>query len=218
MQLTGYDSNGQPMYAPMPGQPMPAFTQAPAFSPMQSTIGATSLGSGQNAALINQILNEPTDPSNLTIGQKIAAANANVQDVQNVSKIATHQHDRATSQAFISAISGAKNYANQSLTETQGLQSHTRVMGSVEDVLAAMGDSSFKQKQQASAAHNANNVDIPVDEYKPSYRRPVSASSRPPQVQQPQDDRFLTKAELKAKKKQEKIDAKFKRDMAKRGL
>ena len=32
------------------------------------------------------------------------------------------------------------------------------------------------------------------------------------------DIRFMTKAELKAKKKQDKIDAKFKKDMAKRGF
>ena len=32
------------------------------------------------------------------------------------------------------------------------------------------------------------------------------------------DDMPLTKAELKARKKQEKIDAKFKKEMAKRGF
>lgn len=219
MQLTGYDQNGQPIYAPVPGQQLPIPPAAPAFSGMQSTIGATSLGSGQNAALINQILNEPTDPANLTVGQKIAAANANVADVQNVSKIAVHQHNKGASQSFINAISGAKAYANQSLTDTQGLQQHTRVLGSVEDVLAVMGDTSYKQKQaEAAARQNAGGgANFHVDEYKASSRRPVQASSRPP-IRQPEDDRFLTKSELKARKKQDKIDAKFKKDMAKRGL
>ena len=83
-----------------------------------------------------------------------------------------------------------------------------------------MGDSSYKQKAAEAAARQqgaAGGSNFHVDEYKPSSRRPVSASSRPP-MRQPEDDRFLTKSELKARKKQDKIDAKFKKDMAKRGL
>ncbi|MBR1738958.1 MAG: hypothetical protein IJ737_01585 [Ruminococcus sp.] len=218
MQLTGYDPNGQPIYVPLAGQPVPmpaAAPAAPAFSPMQSTIGAATMGSGQNASLIDRILNEPTDPHNLTVGQKIAAANANVQDKQHVSKIATNDHARSTSQAFINAISDAKSYANESLTDTQGLKQRTKVIGSVEDVLSALGDNSMKQKKAAEAKQATPTF----SEFKgPSKQVSTASSAAPKPPREKVDDRPLTKKELKEKKKQEKIDAKFKKDMAKRGF
>ena len=156
----------------------------------------------------------------MTPGQRIAAANAAKGDPvsANVSKIATNQHTKSTSQAFISAISESKEYANQSLTETQGLQQRTSVLNSVEDVLSQLGDNSLKEKKIAEVKAQRN---FPTyQEYKMPVKPAVSyaAPPTPPPAPKPAqvDERMLSKSELRAKKKQEKIDAKFQRDMAKR--
>ena len=132
----------------------------------------------------------------------------------NISKIAVNPHSRSTSQSFINAIANSKNYADKNLIETQGLKANAPLLNSIEDVLSQMGDDSLKRQQAAAAKQN-----VPVfDEYK-GGSRPAARTSAP-RKQQPeeQDIRFMTKSELKAKKKQDKIDAKFKKDMAKRGL
>jgi len=206
MQITGYDENGQPVLAPVPGQEIPAFN-----APFNKN---TRLQDAIKAAQ-----EVPTSSKDMTPGQRIAAAEAAKGSpvTANVSKIATNPHSRSTSQAFINAISESKEYANQSLTDTQGLQQRTRVIGSIEDVLSQLGDNSLKQKKAAEAKAQAN---VPkFEEYKAPARSSFS-SSRPSTSHRsaPVDDRPLTKAELKARKKQEKIDAKFKKEMAKRGF
>ena len=206
MQITGYDENGQPVLAPIPGQEIPAFN-----APFNKN---TRLQDAIKAAQ-----EVPTSSKDMTPGQRIAAAEAAKGSpvTANVSKIATNPHSRSTSQAFINAISESKEYANQSLTDTQGLQQRTRVIGSIEDVLSQLGDNSLKQKKAAEAKAQAN---VPkFEEYKAPARSSFS-SSRPSTSHRsaPVDDRPLTKAELKARKKQEKIDAKFKKEMAKRGF
>lgn len=211
MQIQGYDQNGQPVLVPLPGQNIPVPT-ATTFSQRfnQNTRLRDAIAAAQEI---------PTSTKDMTPGQRIAAADAakGTPISANVSKIATNAHTKSTSQAFISAISESKEYANQSLTETQGLQQRTSVLNSVEDVLSQLGDNSLKEKKLAEAKAQTN---VPTyQEYKaPTQRsayapRPAAAPvARPAQP----DDRFLTKSELKAKKKQDKIDAKFQRDMAKR--
>ena len=138
----------------------------------------------------------------------------------NISKIAVNPH-KSTSQAFINAIASSKNYADKNLIETQGLKQNAAFFDSVEDVLSQMGDNSAKQKLQQQAAAKKN---VPVyEEYKGPGRaaapRSTPSSSSSSNSSSSNDDmRFMTKSELKAKKKQDKIDAKFKKDMAKRGL
>ena len=82
-----------------------------------------------------------------------------------------------------------------------------------------MGDDALKRKQMA-----AQKQSVPqFEEYKSPSRTTSSAStaqsaqSAAPAPQE-KDVRQMTKAELKAKKKQDKIDAKFRKEMAKRGL
>ena len=211
MQIQGYDQNGQPVLVPLPGQNIPI--------PTATTFGQRF---NQNTRLRDAIAAAqeiPTSTKDMTPGQRIAAADAakGTPISANVSKIATNAHTKATSQAFISAISESKEYANQSLTETQGLQQRTSVLNSVEDVLSQLGDNSLKEKKMAEAKAQTN-----VPEYQ-EYKAPTARSTyspRPaaapvPRPVQP-DDRFLTKSELKAKKKQDKIDAKFQKEMAKR--
>ena len=208
MQITGYGENGQPVLSPVPGQEIPEFEM-----PFNKN---TRLQEAIRAA--QEI---PTSAHEMTPGQRIAAAEAAKGSPisANVSKIATNQHTKATSQAFINAISESKEYANQSLTDTQGLQQRTRVIGSIEDVLSQLGDNSLQQKKAVDAKVQQS---IPAfQEYK-APARSTSMSSAPayrptPRPSAPTDERFLSKAELKALKKQEKIDAKFRKEMAKRG-
>lgn len=208
MQITGYGENGQPVLSPVPGQEIPEFEM-----PFNKN---TRLQEAIRAA--QEI---PTSAHEMTPGQRIAAAEAAKGSPisANVSKIATNQHTKSTSQAFINAISESKEYANQSLTDTQGLQQRTRVIGSIEDVLSQLGDNSIQQKKAVDAKVQQN---IPAfQEYK-APTRSASMSSAPayrpsPRPSAPTDERFLSKAELKAMKKQEKIDAKFRKEMAKRG-
>ena len=207
MQITGYGENGQPVLSPVPGQEIPEFEM-----PFNKN---TRLQEAIRAA--QEI---PTSAHEMTPGQRIAAAEAAKGSPisANVSKIATNQHTKATSQAFINAISESKEYANQSLTDTQGLQQRTRVIGSIEDVLSQLGDNSLQQKKAVDAKVQQS---IPAfQEYK-APARSTSMSSAPayrptPRPSAPTDERFLSKAELKALKKQEKIDAKFRKEMAKR--
>ncbi len=206
MQITGYGENGQPVLSPVPGQEIPEFEMP--FN--KNTRLQEAIRAAQEV---------PTSAHEMTPGQRIAAAEAAKGSPisANVSKIATNPHSRATSQAFINAISESKEYANQSLTDTQGLQQRTRVIGSIEDVLSQLGDNSLKQKKAIDAQVQQS---IPsFQEYKaPARTSPMqSAPSRPAPRPMPVDDRPLTKAELKAMKKQEKIDAKFRKEMAKRG-
>jgi len=206
MQITGYSENGQPVLSPIPGQEIPEFEMP--FN--KNTRLQEAIRAAQEV---------PTSSKDMTPGQRIAAADAakGSHISANVSKIATNPHAKATSQAFINAISESKEYANQSLTDTQGLQQRTRVIGSIEDVLSQLGDNSLKQKKAVDAQVQQS---IPTfQEYKAPTRTastsPIHKTSAPKPA--PIDDRPLTKAELKALKKQEKIDAKFRKEMAKRG-
>lgn len=210
MQIQGYDQNGQPVLVPLPGQNIQIPAAPTTFNQRfnQNTRLRDAIAAAQEI---------PTSTKDMTPGQRIAAANAAKGDpvTANVSKIATNPHAKETSKAFISAISVSKEYANQSLTETQGLKQRTSVLNSVEDVLSQLGDNSLKEKKAAEAKAQMN---VPAyQEYKApvqttSYSAPRPAAPKPAPV----EERFMTKAELKAKKKQDKIDAKFQKEMLKR--
>ena len=204
MQMTGFDQNGQPMFAPLPGQPLPVPPQAaaPAAAP---------------AAPVQQAAAAPQT----RIPRKPKAPDPNAPytaPTANISKIAANPHSKSTSQSFINAIASSKDYADKNLIETQGLKANSPILTSVEDVLSQMGDNTLKEANARKAAQK--NVSG-FSEYKgpasSAPSRPASRSSMPSAPEE-KDIRFMTKAELKAKKKQDKIDAKFKKDMAKRGL
>lgn len=210
MQIQGYDQNGQPVLVPLPGQNIQIPTAPTTFSQRFN----------QNTRLRDAIAAAkeiPTSTKDMTPGQRIAAANAAKGDpvTANVSKIATNPHTKETSKAFISAISVSKEYANQSLTETQGLKQRTSVLNSVEDVLSQLGDNSLKEKKAAEVKAQMN---VPAyQEYKAPVRNTAYSAPRPVAPKPAHvEDRFMTKAELKAKKKQDKIDAKFQKEMLKR--
>lgn len=206
MQMTGLDANGQPMFAPIPGQqPMPA----PQFA-------GTAQPQIQPGAPMPQAAAPAPKPAG-GFKPKFVPKQNNGQPSANISKIAVNPHAKSTSQAFVNAIASSKDYANKNLIETQGLRANSPVLTSIEDVLSTMGDDTLKKQQVQKQAMTKQNVNV-GNEYKVPARS--AAPSRPASMRQPmQDDiRFMSKSELKAKKKQDKIDAKFKKEMSKRGF
>ena len=204
MKMAGRDANGQPIFAPIQGQGIPAAPpQAPAAQ-ANPVPQAAPVQPVQPAPVQTAPVQAQAAPIQNPAGYKAPTA--------NVSKIAVNPHPKATSQAFITAISNAKSYSDKSLLDTQGLQKNAPLFDSIEDVLSQMGDNSVKAKRQQAAAQK----DVQVSEYKAPARSSSSSAVKKTAVEQ--DERFMTKAELKAKKKQDKIDAQFKKDLAKRGF
>ncbi|MCR5599301.1 MAG: hypothetical protein K6G33_00945 [Ruminococcus sp.] len=235
MKLVGVDQKGQPVYVPVQqGQPQAA-PQAPK---PQAPVQAQAPVHPQRPVQPQQTAQAPRQaapaPAQQTAAQAQRAAAAPVQQAPvrssvprkpvqqtgvptaNISKIAVNPHSKSTSQAFINAIASSKEYAGKNLIDTQGLHANSPVLTSVEDVLSTMGDETVK-KQKAVQAQQA----VPVfDEYKAPQAPQRRGNAAPPQMKQPaeKDVRYMSKAELKAKKKQDKIDAKFKKEMSKRGF
>ncbi len=209
MQLTGYSPNGQPIYIPF-GQPamQQPVMQQPFVQPVVPPVSQTPANVAVNK----------TEGQSLTPGQRIAAAAAAKGGMpataSNISKIAVNEHSRSTSQVFINAIAESKEYANKSLTETQGEQARNMpIINSIEDMLSAMGDNSEKEKRLKQESMKKN---VPIyQEYTASSN---SVRTAKPRTQMPVENKPLSKSELKEKKKQDKIDAKFKKDLAKRGF
>ena len=189
MQMTGLDPNGQPIFTPVNQA-----SQAPAAQAQPAPA--------------------PARPAAPYTGAPKA----------NVSKIAVNPHAKQTSQAFIRAIASSKEYADKNLIDTQGLVANTPILSSIEDVLSTMGDDSARQQMLAKQKEAQQEKTVTsFSEYKGpnggmNNRRPVPPQFRnTPSQQQSKDPRMMTKSELKAYKKQEKIEAKFKKEMAKRG-
>ena len=225
----------QPQVAPMqptapipPVQPVtpiqPTVPVQPA-APVQPTVPVQPTAPVQQTAPVQPATTPSQQEQPQHVSAAVAAAMAAERAAQangptaNISKIAVNPHSRSTSQAFINAIASSKNYADKNLIETPGLRANTPVLTSIEDVLSTMGDDALKRKQMA-----AQKQAVPQFE---EYKSPSRTTSSAPTVQsaqsaapapQEKDVRQMTKAELKAKKKQDKIDAKFRKEMAKRGL
>ena len=222
-QFMGYDMNGQPMFMPIqpvnapvmqpqmnaPVQPMPVPNEPPRqFSPqdLSSDIGAASAPKPSPTPV------QPSAPTAAAPSYSRPAAQPrnNGTPQVNISKVGPNQHKQmpksVANAVAVSRVNGQKN-----IFDMGGKGSQMPVLDSIEDILSTMGDESLKKKK---AAENA----IPVfEEYKApsrsSSKSSASAAQKPAEPQRP-----LTKAELKAKKKQEKIDEKFRKDLAKRGF
>ncbi|MDD6058770.1 MAG: hypothetical protein PUB97_00100 [Ruminococcus sp.] len=197
MQMTGYDASGKPILAPLPGQPAPQ--QMPQTAAPQAAAPQTVA---------------PQTPTAASAGYTVPTA--------NISKIAVNQHTKPTSRAFVQAIANSKGYANKNLIETQGMQVNAPMLTSIEDVLSQIDTGSAARAQSGQSAAAPKKATPVYNEYKanaqPASRIPASARPAPQQRPSEDDYRFMTKAEIKAKKKQDKIDAKFRKDMGKRGL
>ena len=220
MKLAGYDQKGQPVYVPLQAAAARPQQQAaaPKAQPQQAAAPAQ-----QTAAQAQRAAAAPVQPAAPV--QQAAPVNSPVpkKPVQqsgvpkaNISQIAVNPHSKQTSQAFINAISSSKEYADKNLIETQGLKANSPILTSVEDVLSTMGDDTVK-RQKAVQTQQA----VPVfEEYKAPTRNTYRGGGSSPKMHRlvEKDVRYMTKSELKAKKKQDKIDAKFRKEMSKRGF
>lgn len=212
MQMTGSDANGQPIFVPINGQQpiMSAPQTTPAAQPVQPSVPVQPVAPVQPEPAPVPIAPAPVKQPAF----RAANDGTYVQPTANISKIAVNPHAKSTSQAFVNAIASSKDYANKNLIETQGLRANSPILTSVEDVLSQMGDDSLAKKKAAEQ----KNV-VPVNEYKGPVKSTPKTSAPVQKTEPAKDDvRFMSKADLKAKKKQDKIDAKFKKDMAKRGF
>ena len=221
MQITGRDANGQPILAPLPGQqPMAAAAPIPpqfagqaaprAAAPAQPKAPAPAQPKAPAPQPVPQAQPKAAAPSLARPTAPVANPGA---PTANISKIAVNPHSKPMPQSFVNALAESRQYGDKNLIETQGLQARQPILSSVEDVLSEMGDSTVSRQKAAQAAAKAAPT---FKEYKGPSKS--TTTSRPKPQRPAVDDRPLTKAELKAKKKQDKIDAKFKKEMAKRGL
>ena len=207
MRLAGYDQNGKPVFVPLNAQPRPA-------APAQQTAAQAQRAAAAPVQQSQQVQQPQAQAPVKSIVPKKPVATTGT-PTANISKIAVNPHSKSTSQAFINAIASSREYADKNLIETQGLQANSPVLTSVEDVLSTMGDDSAKRRMAAQSQQA-----VPVfDEYKTPAKQGFRGNSAPrPMQPQPMDARYMTKAELKNKKKQDKIDAKFRKEMSKRGF
>ena len=200
MKLVGVDQKGQPVYVPV----------------QQSQIQSQPAPAQQTAAQAQRAAAAPVQQAPVRSAVPRRPVQQSGTPTANISKIAVNPHSKATSQAFINAIASSKEYADKNLIDTQGLRANTPVLTSIEDVLSTMGDDSAKK--QVAARERAQQA-VPVfDEYKGPQASQRRAAPAPKPQAENKDVRTMSKAELKAKKKQEKIDAKFRKEMSKRGF
>ncbi len=241
-QLVGYDQNGQPMFMPMqnmgypggvqmpqqmtaPVQPAPMAQPVQPTAPVQPeyTAPVQPTPAPVQPAPVAPVQPEPTpvQPTPAPVQPAPAPVVPPVKPMRpvqpvygqgvgsgiNISKIATEKR-KAMPKSVANAVAVSKEKSTKNIFEMEGHQ--MPVLESIEDILSTMGDDSIKKKQQIDKA-------VPVfEEYKAPTRTASRAVSAPKKSAEP--ERPLTKAELKAKKKQEKIDQKFKKDLAKRGF
>lgn len=108
-----------------------------------------------------------------------------------------------------SAMAKSREKQKTNIFDMQGIE--MPVIDSIEDALSQMGGN-VKKKEQTM-----QDTVVPIfEEYKAPPKNPPR--TLPKENKEKEPERPLTKAEIKRRKKQDKIDAKFKKDLAKRGF
>jgi hypothetical protein len=133
-----------------------------------------------------------------------------VQDDINLSKIG--EINKHLPDPVAAAVARSKAKQSTNIFDMQGTK--MPVIDSIEDALSNMGLDVNKQKEEAEGAMpKFEEYKAPTKHDQTAYR---TAPAPAPDTEEPQ--RALTKEEIKRRKRQEKIDAKFKKDLAKRGF
>ena len=245
-QFVGYDTNNQPIFIPlqMPvnnnivppamnqqnvvppvmNNPAPVINQQNAVPPAMSN--PAPVMNQQNAVppvinnpapAINQqntvppVMNNPAPAINQQNSVPPVMPKSNI----NISYLATEQ--KKTPSAFANAIAESTKKKNSNLFDMQESAEMPTIITSIEDAFSQVSGEKIKK----STEKKDDNISGLFEEYKgPSSTRKkgFGTSSSTTKKAPAQPDRPLTKEEIKAKKKQEKIDAKFKKDLAKRGF
>ena len=245
-QFVGYDANNQPIFIPlqMPvnnnivppamnqqnsvppvmNNPAPVINQQNSVPPVMNNPAPvinqqTSVPPVMNnpAPVVNQqnsvppVMNNPAPVINQQNSVPPVMPKSNI----NISYLATEQ--KKTPSAFANAIAESTKKKNSNLFDMQESAEMPTIITSIEDAFSQVSGEKIKKNTEKKD----DNINGLFEEYKgPSStkKKGFGTSSSTAKKASAQPDRPLTKEEIKAKKKQEKIDAKFKKDLAKRGF
>ena len=244
--IVGYDQNGQPIFAPI--QPMQQITPFQPISPMPNAVPIQPIVQNtvppvQNIAPMQSI--EPVQPTeNLqnadftrtahtsgnvqmpqteeiqipqTIEQAVEAMQNGSPMRSNITELHPEQihlstvedNNKQIPDSVASAMAKSREKQKTNIFDMQGIE--MPVIDSIEDALSQMGGN-VKKKEQTM-----QDTVVPIfEEYKAPPKNPPR--TLPKENKEKEPERPLTKAEIKRRKKQDKIDAKFKKDLAKRGF
>ena len=152
-----------------------------------------------------------------TIEQAVEAMQNGTQMRSNITELHPEQihlstvedNNKQIPDSVASAMAKSREKQKTNIFDMQGIE--MPVIDSIEDALSQMGGN-VKKKEQTM-----QDTVVPIfEEYKAPPKNPPR--TLPKENKEKEPERPLTKAEIKRRKKQDKIDAKFKKDLAKRGF
>ena len=212
-QFVGYAPDGSPMYQYIPSQFVGYDTNnQPIFIPLQMPVNNNIVPPAMNQQnAVPPVMNNPAPDVNQQNSVPPVMPKSNI----NISYLATEQ--KKTPSAFANAIAESTKKKNSNLFDMQESAEMPTIITSIEDAFSQVSGEKIKKNTEKKN----DNISGLFEEYKgPSStkKKGFGTSSSTAKKASAQPDRPLTKEEIKAKKKQEKIDAKFKKDLAKRGF
>ena len=206
--------NQQNVVPPVMNNPAPVVNQQNIVPPVMNN--PASVINQQNA--VPPVMNNPAPVMNNpapVINQQNSVPPVMPKSNINISYLATEQ--KKTPSAFANAIAESTKKKNSNLFDMQESAEMPTIITSIEDAFSQVSGEKIKKNTEKKN----DNISGLFEEYKgPSStkKKGFGTSSSTAKKAPAQPDRPLTKEEIKAKKKQEKIDAKFKKDLAKRGF
>ena len=199
--------NQQNSVPPVMNNPTPVVNQQNSVPPVMNN--PAPVVNQQNS--VPPVMNNPAPVVNQQNSVPPVMPKSNI----NISYLATEQ--KKTPSAFANAIAESTKKKNSNLFDMQESAEMPTIITSIEDAFSQVSGEKIKKNTEKKD----DNINELFEEYKgPSSTRKkgFGTSSSTAKKAPAQPDRPLTKEEIKAKKKQEKIDAKFKKDLAKRGF
>ena len=213
--------------AAKPVQPVPTVTpvqpaaapavpqaQAPAYTPQG--VHVSKISSRHEAKEMPQMVRNAISNSALRKAemerqeQQEAAERALREPDVHVSKIVHDANDMPD--MIRNAMAKAADLPQENIFDQQNRPVAEPIMNDITDILSTLGEdtSRYQKKKEEAVASN-----IQYEEYKPRGKK---ASSKKKSAKSAEPTRPLTKEELRDQKRREKIDAQFKKDLAKRGF